>query len=535
MPSAASDRFDTPAGYTLREHSATVAQRPLRDEMNDPARPDALTFVAGPLTVDLTRMRGNVDTAHLLADLAVELGVTDRLSAMMRGDLVNPTEHRAALHTALRAAADAVITVDGVDVMPEVRETQERVSDFVDAVTSGTRTTAAGERFTDVIVIGIGGSDLGPRMVTAATRTHHTGRVRVHFVANVDPAELDAVTAPLDPRRTMVVVISKTFTTVETLANARAARDWLTTAVADEVGDHLCAVTTAVDRASEFGVRSDAIFGFRDWVGGRFSLSSAVGIGIEFAVGREGIAGMRAGMRAVDQAVLEDPPRQNAAVMLGMLDVWYGDFLGTATKAVVPYSQDLALLPAHLQQLQMESNGKSVTVAGAPVAWPTSPVVWGAPGTNGQHAFFQLLHQGTHLIPVDLIGVKSIGGSERADLLQANLLAQAAALALGRTSEALSSQGVPADLVAHKVMPGNRPSSLIWLPDLSPHSVGALIALYEQATVVAGFAWGINPFDQWGVERGKELAANLLEAITDRTAPDDADAATRASLRTLLD
>jgi glucose-6-phosphate isomerase len=533
MPSSAA-RFDMPAGRALREHSTTVAQRHLRDELDDPARPAALTFTSGPLTVDITRMRGNVDTAHLLADLAVDLGVTHRLQAMMRGELVNPTEGRAALHTALRAPADAVITVDGTDVMPEVRETQQRVSSFVESVTQGARLTAQGERFTDVIVIGIGGSDLGPRMVTAATRAHHTGHVTVHFVANVDPAELDEVTSRLDPRHTLVVVISKTFTTVETLANARAAREWLTIGVGDDVGNHLCAVTTAVDLAQQFGVAPEAIFGFRDWVGGRFSLSSAVGIGIEFAIGRAGIEAMRSGMHAVDRAAYDDSPHHNAALLMGMLEVWYSDFLGSASKAVVPYAQDLALLPAHLQQLQMESDGKSVTIDGEPVAWSTSPVVWGAPGTNGQHAFFQLLHQGTHLIPVDLVGVRAIRGSDRADLLQANLLAQAAALALGRTAQSLKAQGVRDELVAHKVMPGNRPSTLIWLPDLSPHSVGALIALYENATVVAGFAWGINPFDQWGVERGKELAEELLGAIGRGAADASADAATQASLRTLL-
>ncbi|MFL6178516.1 MAG: glucose-6-phosphate isomerase, partial [Actinomycetes bacterium] len=465
------ERFDTPAGRSLREHSVTVAQRHLRDELRDPTRPASLTFPVGPLTVDLSRMRGDLSTAHLLADLAVQLGVTERLASMMRGAEVNPTERRAALHTALRASEDAVIAVDGADVMPEVRQTEQRVSDFVEAVSSGERRGSTGERISDVVVIGIGGSDLGPRMVATATRGHHTGDVAVHFVANVDPAELDAVLPALDPARTLVVVISKTFTTVETLANARAAREWLRATLGDHLSAHLCAVTTSVARAETFGVPSDAIFGFRDWVGGRYSLSSAVGIGIEFAVGREGMQSMRAGMRAVDEAALDDEPRLNAALLLGMLDVWYTDFLGVSTKAVVPYSQDLALLPAHLQQLQMESNGKSVTAQGQPVDWPTSPVVWGAPGTNGQHAFFQLLHQGTHLVPVDLIGVRSIARGERADLLQANLLAQAAALALGRTAEDLRAQGVPEGLVTHKVMPGNRPSSLIWLPDLSPHSV----------------------------------------------------------------
>jgi glucose-6-phosphate isomerase len=464
------------------------------------------------------------------------MGVPDQLRAMDSGELVNTTEGRAALHTALRADVGDQIHVDGEDVVPEVLAIASAVSDFVDAIRSGKRRGATGERLRSAVVIGIGGSDLGPRMVTSATRGSHTGEVDVHFVSNVDPAELDAVLPLLDPTATLVVVISKTFSTVETLANAAAARSWLTASVGDSgVAHHLCAVTTAVDAAARFGVPSDAAFGFRDWVGGRFSLSSAVGIGIELAIGRDGMQELRRGMRAVDDAALTTPPDRNAALLLGMVDVWYANFFGTSSKAVVPYAQDLALLPAHLQQLQMESNGKSVTLDGDPVTWSTSPSVWGAPGTNGQHAFFQMLHQGPTMVPVDLIGVRSIIGGTRANLLQSNLLAQAAALALGQSADELHAAGVAAELVPHKVMPGNRPSSLIWLPDLSPHSVGALVALYEHATVVAGFAWGVNPFDQWGVERGKELAEGLMGTISGGATPDDADQATIASLRYLLD
>jgi len=525
------ERFQKQAGEALRAHQATLAGLHLRDLLMDPGRPGSMTVTAGPLTLDFSRMIGQPATMDLLAELAVELGVPRQLVAMASGAAVNTTEKRAALHTALRASPQPPIMVDGEDVLPDVAETATRVSDFVEAVTTGTRRDSGGDRITDVVMIGIGGSDLGPRMVAAATREHHTGQVRVHFVANVDPAELDAVLPQLKPASTLVVVISKTFTTVETLANANAARDWLVVDVGEAgLGQHLAAVTTATQRAAEFGVPTDAVFGFRDWVGGRFSLSSAVGIGIEFALGRHGMQSLREGMRAVDTAVLNDPPGQNAALLLGMLDVWYAQYLGATSKAIVPYAQDLALLPSHLQQLQMESNGKSVTATGDPVSWPTSPVVWGAPGTNGQHAFFQLLHQGTHLIPIDLIGVRSISGDERAELLQANLLAQAAALALGQTASALESAAVDRVLVPHKVMPGNRPSTLIWLPDLSPHSVGALVALYEHATAVAGFAWGLDPFDQWGVERGKELANALLPAIAGGPVPAGIDAATLASL-----
>ncbi len=531
----ARDRFDSPAGSALRDHRSTIVSTHLRTALDDPARPAALTFTAGPLTIDLSRMLGDPSTIHLLADLAVELGVPERLHGMATGQQVNGTERRAALHTALRAASTERVVVDGQNVVPEVVATAERVSTYVDAVRSGERLGATGEQFRSAVVMGIGGSDLGPRMVTAATRAHHTGDIDVHFIANVDPAELDAVLPRLDPATTLLVVISKTFTTVETLANAHAALAWLAGALGESALEHhLCAVTTAIEEASDFGVPPAAIFGFRDWVGGRFSLSSAVGIGIELAVGRSGMQALRDGMRAVDQATLHTPPEQNAALLLGMLDVWYTDFLGTSSKAVVPYAQDLALLPAHLQQLQMESNGKSVTADGSPVGWPTSPSVWGAPGTNGQHAFFQMLHQGPAVVPVDFVGVRSISGDRRAELLQSNLLAQAAALALGRTADELRGSGVPPELVPHKVMPGNRPSSLIWLPDLTPHSVGALVALYEHATVVSGFAWGVNPFDQWGVERGKELANGLLPAVSGGEPPPGTDQATLASLDHLL-
>lgn len=497
----------------------------LREVLDDTQRPASMTFTAGPLTVDLSRMLGNTTTLDLLADLAVELDIPGQLAAMTSGAIVNTTERRAALHTALRAADD------GSDLAAEVGRTATRVSEFVESITTGVRRGSSGERITDVVVIGIGGSDLGPRTVTAATRQHHTGMVNVHFAANVDPAELDALLPRLQAAKTLVVVISKTFTTVETLANARQARTWLIAGIGESgLADHLAAVTSAVARAADFGVPVEAVFGFDDWVGGRFSLSSPVGIGIEFAVGRQGMEALRTGMRSVDTAMLADPAARNAALLLGLLDVWYSQYFRTTSKVVVPYAQDLALLPAHLQQLQMESNGKSVTAAGDPVTWPTSPVVWGAPGTNGQHAFFQLLHQGTHVVPADFIGVRSIAGNERAELLQANLLAQAAALAYGQTADDLHAAGVDASLIPHKEMPGNRPSTVIWLPDLSPHSVGALVALYEHATVVAGFAWGIDPFDQWGVERGKELASALLPAVAGGPAPAGIDAATAASL-----
>lgn len=529
-----SNPMTTEAGNALRAHYDTIGSRHLRELLAEAGRVDAMSYQLADVVVDLTRARADATTFDLLAALAIELQIPQRLQAMATGAHVNTTEDRPALHTALRLPAGSSLVVDGQDVAHEVESVRERVSAFVSAVHSGEWRGATGERISNVVNIGIGGSDLGPRMVVEALRAFHTPSIDVHFVANVDPVELDSIVARLQPETTLFVIVSKTFTTVETLANAKVARAWLTQQLGENaVAQHVVAVTADTERAAAFGISETAVFGFWDWVGGRFSLSSAVGLAIELAIGTDHMRQFLAGMHAVDEAVLRLPARQNPALLLGMLDVWYTNCFGTVSKVVVPYSHDLALLPAYLQQLQMESNGKSVDVDGNAVTWQTAPSVWGAPGTNGQHAFFQMLHQGTDLVPVEFVGIVAADDDERSHLLHANLVAQAAALARGRTAAELTERGVPGQTVPYRVMAGNRPSTLLLLSDLSPTSLGQLLALYEHSTVVSGLAWGVNPFDQWGVELGKELAGDLLPSFTKSAQPLDLDAATAATLARL--
>ena len=526
--------METEAGRALGSHHHSLATVPLRRLLAQPGRVEQLTRSAGDLVIDFTRARADATTLSMLCDLADELQIPKWLHAMARGEAVNTTEHRPALHTALRLPPGGSLIVDGVDIAAQVAATNERVSAFVEAVHSGAWRGSTGERIRSVVNIGIGGSDLGPRTVVQALRHHHLPDIDVRFVSNVDPADLGSLLPLLDPATTIFLVVSKTFTTIETLTNAKAARHWLTEHLGvDAVAQHVVAVTAATDRAVSFGIQPAGVFGFWDWVGGRFSLSSPVGLAIELAVGSDAMTELRAGMHVVDQHVLDTPPPDHGALLLGMLDVWYTTYFGVTSKAVVPYSQDLSLLPAHLQQLQMESNGKSTTRDGEPVQWRTSPSVWGAAGTNGQHAFFQMLHQGTGLIPIDFVGVVSAESDADTKLLQANLVAQAAALAIGRSADELRADGVSEALVPHRTMPGNHPSTMVLLPDLSPFSVGQLIALYEHATVVAGLAWGINPFDQWGVELGKQLAAELLPVFNGSPPPEHTDPATLATLRAL--
>jgi glucose-6-phosphate isomerase len=453
---------------------------------------------------------------------------------MVRGDIVNTTEQRPALHTATRLPAGSSLSVDGQDVAAEVEAVNTKASAFANAVHGGHRRGVTGQPIRSIVNIGIGGSDLGPRMVVRALRRYWQPNIETFFVSNVDPSDLDAVLTKVDPATTLFIVVSKTFTTVETLANAEVARHWLTEALGDAaISKHMVAVTAATSRATAFGVAPDDVFAMWDWVGGRFSLSSAVGLAIELTIGSANMAALRAGMHTVDRELLERPSRTNAPVMMGALDVWYANYFDVRSKAVVPYSQGLELLPAHLQQLQMESNGKSVTIDGEPVQWNTSPALWGSPGTNGQHAFFQLLHQGTDLIPIDLIGVVDHDDNERARLLQANLVAQASALAIGRFADELADDSVDPDLIPHREMRGNHPSTLILLPRLDPTCLGQLIALYEHSTVVAGLIWGINPFDQWGVELGKQRATDLLPAFSGATVPPGTDPATAATMARL--
>ncbi len=525
------DPRQTQAGRALQSHIAQLDEHPLRDLLHQPGRVAHLTFESGDLTVDITRARADETVVGLLADLAGELQIPQALQAMVRGDIVNSTEHRPALHTALRLPPEQALSVGDEDIAGEVKAVYQRVDAFVDAVHDGTWRGHTGKRIESVVNIGIGGSDLGPRMAVRALRQFHKPNLTVRFVANVDPADLSAVLANLDPETTIVVIVSKTFTTIETLTNAQAARSWLTDSLGnDAVGSHMVAVSAATQRAVDFGIAEAAVFGFWDWVGGRFSLSSPVGLSIQLAVGTEAMRELRAGMHRVDVDLVTQPTSSNGALMLGMLDVWYSTFLQYRDKAIVAYAQDLELFPAHLQQLLMESNGKSVTRDGDQVTWLTSPAVWGATGTNGQHAFFQMLHQGTDHVALDLIGVIKQPDDQRALLLQANLLAQASALANGQSSADLIAAGLDHAVVPHRTMPGNRPSTVVLLPRLDPYCLGQLIALYEAATVVSGFAWGINPFDQWGVELGKQVASSLLPAVAGGPLPAGIDPATKATL-----
>jgi glucose-6-phosphate isomerase len=527
------DPRETAAGRALQRNKSELADTSLRELLGAEGRVEAMTLRTGDLSVDLSRARANSQTLSLLCELALEVDLPGRLRAMTEGQHINSTEDRPALHTALRLPPGTGLVVDGRDVAAEVQAVYSRMHAFTGEIHEGRWRGHTGQRITTVVNIGIGGSDLGPRMVVRALRQHHVEGIEVRFASNVDPADLAATVSDLDPASTLFVVVSKTFTTVETLTNARAARHWLTDSLGPEaVGQHMVAVSAATDRAVEFGIKQDAVFGFWDWVGGRYSLSSPVGLAIELAIGSDAMRDFRAGMHVIDTELTKTPLSQNAACLLGLLDVWYSTFWELTSKAVVPYAQDLELLPAHMQQLQMESNGKSTTVAGDPVTWRTCPSVWGTPGTNGQHAYFQLLHQGTDIVPVDFIGVMS-GDDEASALLKANLVAQASTLALGRSAEELRADGVNESLIPHRTMPGNRPSTMILLPDLQPGSVGQLIALYEHSTAVAGLVWGINPFDQWGVELGKQRASALLPALTGGDVPAGTDPATAATLAAL--
>ncbi|MEO8328740.1 MAG: glucose-6-phosphate isomerase [Candidatus Nanopelagicales bacterium] len=526
--------LQTTAGQKLSGHHDLLRDQHLRSLLRQPGRVAALTIPVGDLVVDFTRIRGDSTTLDLLASLADELQIPAQLAAMTHGDRVNTTEGRPALHTATRLPTGSSLLVDGHDVAADVASVNAQMATFVDSIHGGQWLGATGQPIRNVVNIGIGGSDLGPRMVVRALRRYWHAGLNVQFVSNVDPADLAAVLSQLDPATTLFVVVSKTFTTTETLANAETAKRWLVSSLGEQApAKHLVAVTAATDRAREFGVQPSAIFGFWDWVGGRFSLASPVGLAIELAIGPANMRALRAGMHLVDRALVAQPTRANASIILGMLDVWYSNYHSVQSKAVIPYAQDLQLFSAHLQQVQMESNGKSVAADGSPIDWTTSASLWGTPGTNGQHAFFQLLHQGTDLIPIDFIGIVEHEDDERARMLQANLVAQASALAVGRLADELASDGVDPALIPHRVMPGNHPSTLITLPRLDPHCLGELIALYEHATVVAGLAWQINPFDQWGVELGKQLASQLLPAVSGGPIPADTDAATLATISRL--
>jgi glucose-6-phosphate isomerase len=507
--------WDTPEWHALTEHRRALGEVHLRDLFaNDPGRATRMVSEVGDLYIDRSKHLVTDETMGLLVALADRAGLRERIRAMFAGERVNLTEDRPALHVALRAPEDETIEVDGQDVVSQVHEVVRQMESFSRAVRSGAWTGYSGKRIDAVVNIGIGGSDLGPAMAYEALRDHSDRATTFRFVSNVDAADIVEATRDLDPATTLFIVSSKTFTTLETLTNARWARAWIIDGLGDidAVGRHFVAVSADPGRAGEFGIDPACAFRFWDWVGGRYSLDSSIGLSLMIAVGPEGFRKMLQGFRTVDEHFRTTPLAQNAPALMGLLRVWYGDFFGAQSHAVIPYSQHLALLPAYLQQLEMESNGKSVDAEGDPVVVQTGQVVWGTQGTNGQHAYFQLLHQGTQLIPIDLIGVLRPAGGEDAhqDLLMANLFAQAEALAFGKTRSQVEAEGTRATQVPHRTFDGNRPTTTILATELAPRTLGQLIALYEHSVFTQATIWGIDPFDQWGVELGKVLAGRIL-------------------------
>jgi glucose-6-phosphate isomerase len=489
---------------------------------SDPERTEKLTCEAGDLHVDLSKHLVDDEIVEALITVAEATGLQERIEGMFSGEHINSTEDRAVLHVALRSARGERFVVDGEDVVPAVHEVLDRMARFAEKVRSGEWVGQTGERIHHVVNIGIGGSDLGSAMAYRALRSYRHPEIEAHYVSNVDPAHLSSVLDLVDPQSTLFIVASKTFTTLETLANARSARAWLVDALGEEaVGKHFVAVSTNQEEVSRFGIDTDNMFEFWDWVGGRYSLVSAIGLSVMIAVGADQFTEMLGGFRVIDHHFRTQPLASNVPALLGLIGIWYRNVLALPTYAVLPYSQDLERFPAYLQQLDMESNGKRVRLDGETVGIETGPIIWGEPGTNGQHAFYQLLHQGTTVVPADLIGFiepnDDLGGQH--DILMANLIAQAEALAFGKTTEEVAAAGVAPQLITHRSFPGNRPTSVVVAPRLTPSLLGQLIALYEHKVFTQGVVWGINSFDQWGVELGKELASRTIEEMSVIEAP----------------
>ncbi len=526
-----------PAWQALAAHHLKTGQRHLREWFAaDPQRGRCYTLEAAGLYLDYSKNRVDDRTLELLAALASECGLVERIEAMFRGDAINTTEKRSVLHVALRAPATDQLVVDGVDVVAEVQAVLERMAELADAVRSGSWLGHTGKRIRNVVSIGIGGSDLGPVMAFEALRHYGRRELTLRFVSNVDGTDLVEATRDLDAAETLFIVCSKTFTTQETLTNARAARAWSVGQLGDDkaVARHFVAVSTNAQGVAQFGIAPENMFAFWDWVGGRYSMDSAIGLSTMIAIGPQHFRDMLAGFHAMDEHFRQAPVEQNMPALLGLLAIWNNNFLGAATAAVLPYDQYLKRFPAYLQQLTMESNGKHVTQAGQRVGFETAPILWGEPGTNGQHSFYQLLHQGTRLVPCDFIGfcqgLNPLG--DQHDLLMANLFAQSEALAFGKTAEAVAAEGTAPALVPHRVFEGNRPSNTILAERLTPATLGALIALYEHSVFTQGVIWGIDSFDQWGVELGKMLAQRVLPELgTAGDAPLDHDSSTNALIR----
>ena len=537
-----SDITATTAWQALSRHHADVAATSLRDLFaEDSARGSELALTVGDMYIDYSKHRVTRETLDLLIELARAAELESKRDAMFSGVHINTSEDRAVLHTALRLPRDAALTVDGQDVVSDVHEVLDRMGEFTDRLRSGEWRGATGERITTVVNIGIGGSDLGPVMVYQALRHYVDAGISARFVSNVDPADLVAKLDGLDPATTLFVIASKTFSTLETLTNATAARRWLIDALGDAaVAKHFVAVSTNAKLVDEFGIDTENMFGFWDWVGGRYSVDSAIGLSVMAAIGKERFAEFLAGFHMVDEHFRTAPLEANAPVLLGLIGLWYNNFFGAETRAVLPYSNDLARFAAYLQQLTMESNGKSVRADGTPVTSDTGEIFWGEPGTNGQHAFYQLLHQGTRLIPADFIGFSeptddlatADGDGSMHDLLMSNFFAQTQVLAFGKTADEIASEGTASEVVPHKVMPGNRPSTSILATKLTPSVVGQLVALYEHQVFVEGVIWGIDSFDQWGVELGKTQAKALLPVLTDDASPaEQSDSSTDTLVR----
>jgi glucose-6-phosphate isomerase len=514
-----------PAWRALQAHHEKVRDLHLRTLFDqDPKRGERLTAEAAGLYLDYSKNRITDETLDLLMQLADESGLRARIDAMFAGEKINVTENRAVLHVALRAPRGTSIVVDGENVVPQVHAVLDKMSAFAERVRSGAWKGHTGRRIRNVINIGIGGSDLGPVMAYEALRHYSDRAMTFRFVSNVDGTDFVEATRDLDPAETLFVVSSKTFTTLETMTNAQSAREWSLKGLGGDVAavaKHFVAVSTNAQKVAEFGIATANMFGFWDWVGGRYSMDSAIGLSTMVAIGPDQFRAMLAGFHQMDEHFRTAPFERNVPVLMGLLSLWYNDFFGAQTVAVLPYEQYLKRFAAYLQQLTMESTGKHVTFEGVEVTYPTGPIFWGEPGTNGQHSFYQLIHQGTRLIPCDFIAftapLNPIG--QHHDILVANVLAQTEALAFGKTREQVEAEGTPARVVPHRVFEGNRPSNTIWADRLTPETLGQLVALYEHAVFTQGVVWGVDSFDQWGVELGKVLAQRIIPELVSRTEP----------------
>jgi glucose-6-phosphate isomerase len=523
--SASTPLRQRPAYRALEQHYAAIKDEQLKDLFaGDPTRGTALTLEAEGIYLDYSKQRVTAETIGLLVELAEQSGLADLRAAMFGGEHINITEDRAVLHVALRAPAGEVIQTDGADVVPDVHEVLGRMRAFADRIRSGEWKGHTGKPIRNIVNIGIGGSDLGPVMAYEALKSYSDRNLTFRFVSNVDGTDFAEKTHDLDPEETLFIVSSKTFTTLETMTNAGSARDWSLAALGDEaaVAKHFVAVSTNADAVSKFGIDTDNMFGFWNWVGGRYSMESAIGLSTMLAIGPDNFEQLLAGSHAIDQHFLNTPLEQNLPVLMGLLTFWYTGFFGSQTQAVLPYDQYLLRFPAYLQQLTMESNGKSVSLDGEPVDYSTCPVYWGEPGTNGQHSFYQLIHQGTLTIPVDFIAfahsLNPLG--DHHDYLTSNVFAQGEALAFGKTADQVRAEGTAENLVPFKVFEGNHPSSTFLIDTLTPYVLGQLVALYEHSVFTQGAIWSIGSFDQWGVELGKQLAQRVIPELQSADDPD---------------